>query len=186
MVGYPPGVADQTTGARGLADANENPLAGWPRAGDRVCAHMREQLLVNALGGAPQRELAQGGQVSLRKVVPDRALGLLRDINLPFAQALDQIFRGKVDDLDIIGLVEDAVGHRLPHADPRDAGDDDIEAFDVLDIERGKDVDAGRDQLLDIDIALWMPTAWGVGVGELVDQHELRMALEDRVQIHLG
>ncbi len=40
--------------------------------------------------------------------------------------------------------------------------------------------------LLDVEIALGVPAAGRVGMGEFVDQYELRAALEDRVEIHLG
>ena len=63
--------------------------------------------------------------------------------------------------------------------------DDVVQAFDVLDVQRGVDVDAGGQQFLDIQVALGMPAAGRVGVGELVDQHELRAAREDGVEVHL-
>ena len=54
----------------------------------------------------------------------------------------------------------------------------------MLDVQRRIDVDAGAEQLLDIHVALRMPAAGGIGVGQLVDQNELRTALEDRVEVH--
>ena len=42
-----------------------------------------------------------------------------------------------------------------------------------------------RQQLLDVEIALGMAAAGGVGVGELVDQHQRRPALQDGVEVHL-
>src|SRR6266436_5147451 len=114
------------------------------------------------------------------------ALGLLRHIDLALAQALDQIFGREIDDLDIVRLVEDAVGNRFPHADPGDPGDDVVQALDMLDIERGKHIDPGGNDLLDIEVAFGVTAAGGVGVGELVGKNELRPALEDRVEIHFG
>ena len=55
--------------------------------------HVLEQLLVDPLGGAAQRQLAQRGQVARREIVLERALGLLRDVDLALLQALDQIVR---------------------------------------------------------------------------------------------
>ena len=77
------------------------------------------------------------------------------------------------------------VGHRLAHADAGDLRDDIVQAFDVLDVERGVDVDAGGDQFLDIHVALRMAAARRVGVREFVDQRELRPARQQRVEIHL-
>ena len=168
-----------------LADAGQDALAGRPRARDRVRLHIAHHLLVDPLRRAAQCELAQRGQVAGREVVPDRALGLVRHIDLAVAQPLDQVLRRQVDQLDVVGLVDDRVGHRLAHADARDAGDDVVQAFDVLDVERGVDVDAGGDQLLDIHVALGMPAARRVGVRQLIDQGELRAARQQRVEVHL-
>ena len=52
-------------------------------------------------------------------------------------------------------------------------------------LTRGVDVDAAAQQLLDVEIALGVAAARRVGVGELVDQHDLRPAREDGVEIHL-
>ena len=183
---HAPGIADQPRGTRRLADADEHPLSGRPRPRNRMRPHMRQQLLVDPLGGAAQRQLAQCGQVALREEMTNRALGLLRDIDLALVQPLDQVLGREIDDLDIVGLVEHAVGHGLAHAYPRDLGNDVVQALDMLDIEGREHVDAGGDQLLDVEIALGMPAAGRVGVSELVDQYELRAALEDRVEIHLG
>ena len=151
-----------------------------------MLAHVREELLIDALGGAAQSQLAQCRQVARRKIMAYRALGLLRHIDLTLAQTLDQIFGREIDDLDIVGLVEDAVRHSLAHPYPGDLGNDVVQALDMLDIKSRKYVDAGCDDLLDVEIALGMPAAGGVGVGELVDKHELRPALQDRVDIHFG
>src|SRR5207244_11626726 len=99
---------------------------------------------------------------------------------------LGQIFGREIDDLEIVGLVEDAVGHRLAHPYPGDLGNDVVQAVDMLDIQRRENIDTGGDQLLDVEIALGVSAAGGVGVGEFVDKNELRLALEDSVEIHFG
>jgi hypothetical protein len=55
----PPCRAHQARGARVLADAHQNALAGGPGSCDRIGLHMGKELLVDPLGGAPQRQLAQ-------------------------------------------------------------------------------------------------------------------------------
>ena len=81
---------------------------------------------------------------------------------------------------------ENAVGYGFAHPDAGDSGDDVVQALDMLDVERREDIDAGRDQLLDIEIALGMAAFRCVAVRQLVDQHKLRAALEDRVEVHFG
>ena len=66
----------------------------------------------------------------------------------------------------------------------RDLRDNVVEAFDVLDIDGGVDVDAVTHQLFDIEVAFGMTAAFGIAVREFVDQHDLRPAGDDRVEIH--
>ena len=113
-----------------------------------------------------------------------RALSLLGNIDLAVLEPLDQILRRDVDELDGVGAIEHRVGNRLAHANLGDLSDDVVEALDVLDVERGVDIDAVVEQLLDIQIALGMPAAGGVGVRELIDQDELRMPRQNRVEVH--
>ena len=66
-----------------------------------------------------------------------------------------------------------------------DLRDDVVEAFDVLNVERGVDVDAVVQQLFDVEVALGMAAARDIGVGEFVDQRELRAPREEGVEVHL-
>ena len=64
-VGDPPRIADLGPAVLGASlTQTKKPFAGRPGPGDRVLAHVREQLLVDALGGAPQRQLAQRRQIA--------------------------------------------------------------------------------------------------------------------------
>ena len=67
----------------------------------------------------------------------------------------------------------------------RDLRDHVVEAFDVLDVDGGVDVDAVGQQFLDVEIALGMAAARRVGMGEFVDQGDLRAARDQRVEVHL-
>ena len=184
-VRQPLGVAHQPRRARILAEANQDALARRPRAGDRVGLHMGEQLLVDALGGPPQRQLAQRGQIARREIMLERALGLFGDVDLAFLQPLNQVVRREVDQFDGVGAVEHRIRHGLAHPHMRDLGDHVVEALDMLDIDRGVDVDAAGQQFLDVEIALRMAAAGRVGMGEFVDQRDLRTARDQRVEIHL-
>ena len=53
----------------------------------------------------------------------------------------------------------------------------------MLDVERRPDTDARVEQLLDVLPALRMPAVRSVGVGELVDDDQLGLALERRVEV---
>ena len=60
------------------------------------------------------------------------------------------------------------------------------EAFDVLDVNGGEDVDVVIEEIEDVFIALGEAAALYVGVGEFVDEGYLRVAGEDGVDVHLG
>ncbi len=183
-IGEPLGIAHETGGARIFADAYGNALAGRPRPLNGVRLHFVEQLLVHPLGGAAQREFAQCGEVGRREEVLERALGLLGDVDLAFLEALDQVVGRQIDQLDRIGTIEHGIRHGFAHAYMSNLRDDVVEAFDMLDIDRGIDFDAVIQQLFDVEIALRVAAAFGVGVGKLVDQDDLRLSRNDRIQIH--
>ena len=134
--------------------------------------HLLEQLLVDPLRRAAQGELAQGREIGRREVVLERPLGLLGNVDLAFPKALDEVVGRQVDELDGIGAVEDGVGHRLAHAHARNLRHDIVQALDVLDVDGGIDVDALLQQLFDIEVALGVPAAGGIGMRELVDQDQ--------------
>ena len=91
-----------------LVDADQHALARRPRARDGVRPHVVDHLLVDALRRAAQRQLAQRGQIARLEIVAERALGLLRDVDLALLQPLDQVVGREIDDLDLVGAVEDA------------------------------------------------------------------------------
>ncbi len=140
---------------------------------------------VDALGHATQGQLAQSDQVPLFEEAFDRAARLVRQVDFPLAQALDQVVGGKIDQLDLVGRIEDHVGNRLANDHARDLRHDVVQALQVLNVERGVNVDAGLAQPLDILPALGMRHAGRVGVGQLVDQDQLGMGGERPFEVEL-
>ena len=179
------GGADQPVGTRQFADRDHDPLAPRPGARQRMAADIVQHLRIHRLRGAAQRQFAQRRQVGFGEEVVECAGRLVGHIHLALLQPLDQLVGGNVDHLDL-GRLQDAVGHRLAHADARERGDDVVQALDMLDVDGGIDVDPRRQQFLDILVALRVAAAGDVGVRQLVDQHQPGVAREDGVQIHLG
>ena len=108
-----------------------------------------------------------------------------RQVDFSLLKPFDQVGGRQVDDFDVLGQIKHAVGHSLAYQGPCGLGDDLIETFDVLDIQRGENIDARFDQLLDIEIALGISRARHVAVRQLVDDDEIRPPFEKRVEIHL-
>ena len=147
---------------------------------------MRLHLLVDVLRRLTQRQLAQRGELLGPEEVLERALGLLRDVDLAVAQALEQLLGREVDQPHLVGAVEDPVGHRLAHAHAGDLRDHVVQALEVLDVDGRPHLDARIEQLLDVEVALRVARARRIGVGELVDDRDRGAALEQGVEIHLG
>jgi hypothetical protein len=85
-------------------------------------------------------------------------------------KALAQLVRRDVDQLDVVRARQGGVRHGLALAHARDFPHHVHQALEVLDVQRGPDVDAGADQLLDILPALGMARGGGVGMGVFVHQ----------------
>ena len=169
-----------------FVDAHQKPVLGRPGSGDGVRAHVVDHLRVDPLGGDAHRELAQRGEIALAEEMLQGAADLAAHVDLAFAQPLDQVVRRQVDQLDLIGELQDLVRQGLADAHAGDALHDVVQALDVLDVERGEDIDPGGEQFLHVLMALDVAAALDVGMGELVDDGELRLAPEQRVEVHLG
>jgi hypothetical protein len=122
---------------------------------------------------------AQGPAIAFQ-----RALGLFWNVDLALLQPLNQVIRRQVDEFDAVGAVENRIRHGLAHPDMGDLGDDIVKAFDVLDVDRGVDVDSVAEQFLDVEVALRMPAAGRIGMREFVDQCDLRPARNQRIKVH--
>src|SRR2546429_309565 len=86
--------------------------------------------------------------------------------------------------------LEHVIGDGLLHADAGDPGDDVVQALDVLHVDRGMHGNARLEELLDVLPALGMPrprlALERVAVRELVDEQDLRLAREGRVEVEVA
>src|SRR6267378_4321715 len=178
--------ANQALRELARADAHEDQLACLPHLADALVLAVDAHLLVHALGGAAQGQLAQRDQVALAEEILDRGFRLRRKIDLAFLQTLEQLVGREVHQLDLVGTVEHRIRHGLLHAHAGDPTDDVVQALQVLDIEGRIHVDPRVEQLLDVVPALGVARAGGVGVGELVDDDESRATLERGVEVELA
>ena len=180
------GVADHVVAAAARPDAAQERRLRLPHALDRLVGAIGLHVVLDAVGRAAQRELAQRHQVALAEEVARGALDLLGQVDLAGLQPREQVVGGDVDEHHLVGLVEEEIGHRLENGDAGDAPDDVVQALEVLDVERREDVDAGREQLVDILPALRMARALDVRVGELVDEDQRGPARERAVEVELA
>ena len=116
-------------------DANQQPLRRRPWPLDALLTQLREHLLIDAVGRAPQRQLAQRRQIARLEELVDCAARVFGQIDLALLEALNQFLGRQIDDDDFVGLLEHLVGHRLVHRDAGDARDDIGQAFEMLDVQ---------------------------------------------------
>ena len=172
------------------SDRHQEPVAGEPRLGCPLLAVVGASRRVNAIGGTTQRELAQGNQVRLPEKLLDSWGRVTGAIDRSRPQPREEFGGWQVDQLDLVGLIENAIrnGFRLPLA--RNPLDDVVQAFQVLDVERGPYVDSRGAQLLDVLPSLRMARraapAEPIGVGELIDQQQAGTARACCIEVQVA
>ncbi len=185
QVGQPPSGADQGAGAGIAGDQHQDALARRPGPLDPAALHGVDQLVVHGLRRPAQGHFAQRGEVLGLEEVVRRRLGGARQVDLARGQPLAQLLGRDVDQLDLVGVRQRPVRHRLAHPHAGDLPHHVDQALEVLDVERGPDVDAGAEQLLHVLPALGMARARRVGVGVFVEQQQARPAAQRRVEVEL-
>ncbi len=183
--GDPGGPPDQRVALRAAGERDDNALPGLPGAADIVRLPVALQPLVDLVGQPQQRKLAQRGQVADPEVVGQRRIDLLGLVDVAVRHPAAQRLRRHVDKLDLVGGPDDGVGYGLPLRHAGDLLDHVVERLQVLDVHRGDHVDASVEQLVDVLPALLVAGARHVGVRELVDEGDLRVAGQHGVQVHL-
>ena len=142
-VGEAAGVAHHRLGGRVGADQRQHPVAGRPRAGDGLRAHVAGDVGIHPLCDATQRHLAQRREIAFPEEPIHRALRHVGTIDVALLQPLAQLVGRQVDQLDLVGHFQHAVGQRLAHPHAGDARHRIVQAFQMLDVQRCPDVDAG-------------------------------------------
>ena len=168
-------------------DGDENPIAGDARA--RALRLQRTRGGLHAVRDPAQRDLPQRHEILLAEEALDRGRHFIGNVDLASTEPCDQVVGRQIDQLDVVGLVENLVGQGLALPDAGRLVDEIVQALEVLDVYRRPDADAGCEQLLDVLPALRMSrrriAAGDVGVGELVDQKNGRMPGEGGIQVEL-
>ncbi len=180
------GGADQLFAVGAAADADQQPFRRRPGPGNGLGLHVGPHLVVHPGGGAAQGQLPQGHQVAGPEKLLDGPGSLLRRCRLcPSCSRCSRSSGGMSTSLISTARSSRRSGTVSRTVDAGDLGHDVVEALEMLDVDRGVDIDAGRQNLLHILPALFVPRTGGVGMGQLVHQDDLRLAGQDGIDIHL-
>ncbi len=184
--GDPGGPPDQRRTLRATGEGDHHPLACLPGLVDVVQCAVALQPLVDPVGEPEQRELAQCGEVADPEVVGQCRVDLACRVDVAVGHPAPQGLRAHVHQLDLVRRPDDGIRDRLALDDPGDPLHDVVERLQMLDVDVGDDVDARVEELLDVLPALGVTAAGDVGVGEFVDDRDLRVPPEYGVDVHLG
>jgi len=111
------------------------------------------QAAVEAFGDEAQGEFAEGGEVGIFEEVFGGDGGTFGEIDFVLVESFAQRFGGEIDELDLVGELDDGVGDGFVHGRAGDLADGVGAALDVLDVECRENVDTGVEELDDILVA---------------------------------
>ena len=166
-------------------DADGDSFADRPVGIDVFRVHVGGQRAVDRLGHVLQGELAECDQIAAAKEVGQRLFGAVHAVDIAAAHAGLQRLRREVGHHDLVGALHHPVRHGLADRNAGDALHGGRDALNVLHVHGGEDVDVGIEHVEHILVTLAMLAAFDVGMGEFVDQDDLRLSRENGVDVHL-
>ena len=187
--GHAFGGADETLGHGAWADSDDDAFASGPDGSNAAVLLVAAEFGIDPGGGAAEGEFAEGGEVAFAEEAVagvDGEGGGLAGVDLAGAEAIVEDVGGEIDEFDLVGFIEDAVGDGFLDFDACDLGDDVVEGVEVLNVEGGVDVDAGAEAFADVLPSFFAGGARGVGVGELVDEQDVGTTEDGGVGVELS
>ena len=132
----------------------------------------------------PQRQLAQGHQISPTKEIREGFLCTIDRVDVAALHARLQSFRREIGHHNLVRTFQDPVRNCFPHLNSGDALDGWIHALKMLDIHRGENVYSGVEQLEHVLVPFAVLASFHVRVGEFVHKYDLRLARQYGIHIH--
>ena len=108
-----------------------------------------------------------------------------RNNDLSDIQTRQQVIRRQIHKDDFCRLGEHLIWYGFANANSYDAGYNVGETFQMLHVERGVDIYARRQQLLDVAPAFGVTASGGVGVSQFIDQDELAARRQRGVHVEV-
>jgi hypothetical protein len=114
-----------------------------------------EHILPNVFGSEPESQLSQRGKVSRSKKMLLSRTRSLGNVNLASRQTSPQFFGRKVHQFKFCAI-QDGVRQGFPDRDTSDLMNCFGSAFDVLNIQRGENVDPSLEKFKNVLVSLWV------------------------------
>src|SRR5262245_14866984 len=108
------------------------------------------------LGDHAQSHFPQSRQVALPEKILCRPLCAFAEINFSLSQARQQLFWREIDKNDFVGQIENRIGNGFTDWRACDLTNRVAATAEVLNVERGINVDARIEQLEHVLITFWM------------------------------
>ena len=110
----PQGCADQSLRMRGRSNPDKQPVANRKNFCDGIPAFEFLHFRVDALGGMPQSQFAQGNQVSRLEEILRGTNRLVPDIYFSFRQAFHQIRGRQIHEFHFLRFFQENIRYRFP------------------------------------------------------------------------
>jgi hypothetical protein len=179
------GTRDEVLTGNAAGNTDGNALADTPVFANLLRVHVGFEAAVHLLGDLAQGKFAEGNEIAAAKEILERLLDFLLAVDVAAAHAVGERLGSQVHHHRFCGAERNPIRDGFAHGDASDGADGGGDAFDVLDVECGNDVDLRGEKILDVFVALAVAAARNVGVGEFVDEDDAGPAGEDGVNVHL-
>jgi hypothetical protein len=145
-----------------------------------------EECLLGLIGEKPKGQLTQRGEVVGARAIVECLWNLLGWVDVAMQHPAAELIGRGVDELDLVRLAHDPVRHSFTNLSISDALDDILNALEVLDIDGCNDIDPRIEQFDHVLPAfLRSRRSRHIGVGKLVDQHDLWVSGKYAIEVHL-
>jgi len=144
-----------------------------------------QHLLADVLRRETQGEFAQRGQVANAKETVLRRGGAFGQIHFAGREPCAQFVRRQIHQFKF-RIRQSGVRHGLVNRDAGNLTDSLGAAFEVLDVERGENIHARIEQFQHVLVTFRMARFRRIGMGELVNENQLRFTGEGGIKIELA
>ena len=133
----------------------------------------------------PQSNLSKSRKFFPFKEIIHGSFRLHRLIDLPLFHSSQKIFRFNVNNLHLIRMVKHTVRNPFPHFYMGNRAHQIIQAFQMLNVNGGININPCPQKLLYVLIPLLISAAGSIGVSQFIYKNQLRFPLQSTVKIKL-